>query len=193
MLCQLVCVDRRYQRMNCFNIRELQGMLKRKYFTDLVNSNDHRELLNSTMVGFRYKTNMTSSIDPNIISFYNFGTTFFNKSKADDLVSIYSGGDLLYKYRGVYYAVSNTLTYLLESFISLVNRILLLMFTETMDKDTYFINCLKFKTHYYNSLLSSEDVLFGVVTLIQSVNLLSLSTIHNTVKYFVHNVQSNFN
>jgi len=32
MLCQLVCVDRRYQRMNCFNIRELQGNLKRKFF-----------------------------------------------------------------------------------------------------------------------------------------------------------------
>ena len=24
MLCQLVCTDRRYARMNCFNIRELQ-------------------------------------------------------------------------------------------------------------------------------------------------------------------------
>jgi hypothetical protein len=32
MLCQLVCVDRKYQRMNCFNIRELQGILKRKFF-----------------------------------------------------------------------------------------------------------------------------------------------------------------
>jgi hypothetical protein len=32
MLCQLVCVDRRYQRMNAFNIRELQGILKRRFF-----------------------------------------------------------------------------------------------------------------------------------------------------------------
>ena len=31
MLMQLVCVDRRYQRMNCFNVRELQGNLKRKF------------------------------------------------------------------------------------------------------------------------------------------------------------------
>ena len=33
MLMQLVCVDRRYQRMNCFNIRELQGILKRRFFS----------------------------------------------------------------------------------------------------------------------------------------------------------------
>jgi hypothetical protein len=25
MLCQLVCVDRRYQRMNCFNISEIKS------------------------------------------------------------------------------------------------------------------------------------------------------------------------
>ena len=31
MLCQLVCVDRRYQRMNCFNIREVESLLKRKF------------------------------------------------------------------------------------------------------------------------------------------------------------------
>lgn len=34
-LCQLVCVDRRYQRMNCFNIRELQGLLRNRFFEEL--------------------------------------------------------------------------------------------------------------------------------------------------------------
>ena len=58
MLFQLVCVDRRYQRMNCFNIRELQSMLKRRFFPDLVNTNDHRTMLHNTMVGLRYKTNL---------------------------------------------------------------------------------------------------------------------------------------
>ena len=32
MLCQLVCLDRRYQRMNCFNIREVQALLKGRFF-----------------------------------------------------------------------------------------------------------------------------------------------------------------
>merc|ERR1711981_1487639 len=61
MLCQLVCVDRRYQRMNCFNIRELQGILKRKFFTDLVTTVDHRTLVNKTLIGARYKTNSNIS------------------------------------------------------------------------------------------------------------------------------------
>ena len=61
MLCQLVCVDRRYQRMNCFNIRELQGILKRRFFNDLVNSNDHHTLLNDSMIGIRFKLNNTQN------------------------------------------------------------------------------------------------------------------------------------
>jgi hypothetical protein len=98
MLCQLICVDRRYQRINCFNIRELQSLLRRKYFTDLINSNDHRELLGSTMVGLRYKLNMGNNIDPSIVSFYNFGTTFFNKSKKDTLYSVYGSNVLVGDY-----------------------------------------------------------------------------------------------
>jgi hypothetical protein len=42
MLCQLVCVDRRYQRMNCFNIREIQSILKRRFYTDLINTQDRK-------------------------------------------------------------------------------------------------------------------------------------------------------
>jgi len=57
MLGQLICLDRRYQRMNCFNIREVQSLLKRRFFTDLINSNDHHDLLDQTMLGIRFKTN----------------------------------------------------------------------------------------------------------------------------------------
>ena len=60
MLMQLVCVDRRYQRMNCFNIRELQVILKRRFFTDLMNSADHHTLIDSSMIGLRFKTNNIS-------------------------------------------------------------------------------------------------------------------------------------
>jgi heme/copper-type cytochrome/quinol oxidase subunit 1 len=41
MLCQIVCADRRYQRMNCFNIREMEALLKSKYFTNLIDVFDH--------------------------------------------------------------------------------------------------------------------------------------------------------
>ena len=81
MLCQLVCVDRRYQRMNCFNIRELQGILKRKFFTDLVNSNDHRELLDQSVIGLRFKTNASAGLIHDMPLFYNYGTTTTPKNK----------------------------------------------------------------------------------------------------------------
>ena len=90
MLCQLVCVDRRYQRMNCFNIRELQGILKRRFFNDLVNSNDHHTLLNESMIGVRFKLNNTQNIEPDIFTFYNFGTTDVSKFKSQTLLSSYN-------------------------------------------------------------------------------------------------------
>jgi hypothetical protein len=89
MLMQLVCVDRRYQRMNCFNIRELQGTLKRKFFTDLVNSNDHREFLNQSMVGLRFKSNNNLATTPDMITFYNFGTTNAPKTKSQIFTNNY--------------------------------------------------------------------------------------------------------
>lgn len=73
MLFQLVCTDRRYSRMNCFNIREIQGNLKRRFFTDLINSHEHRELLSSSMLGLRYKLNSSQSLDLDITTFFNYG------------------------------------------------------------------------------------------------------------------------
>lgn len=73
MLAQLVCVDRRYQRMNCFNIREIQSLLKKRFFVDLINSHDHRNLLNKTIVGLKFKTNDLNSANPNLFVFFNYG------------------------------------------------------------------------------------------------------------------------
>ena len=81
MLCHLVCTDRRYARMNCFNIRELQSILKRKFFTDLINTHDHRDLLEQSMIGLRYKTNNNFNLNPDVLSFYNFGLTTSNLNK----------------------------------------------------------------------------------------------------------------
>nr|APW82411.1 cox1 [Laurentiella strenua] len=81
MLCQLVCVDRRYQRMNCFNIREVQSLLKRKFFVDLINSKDYHTLLDQTMVGLRFKTNSEQALNTGVLSFYNFGLDLTPKSR----------------------------------------------------------------------------------------------------------------
>lgn len=90
MLCQLVCVDRRYQRMNCFNIRELQGILKRKFFTDLVNSNDHRDLFDKSIIGLRFKNNNQLNINHDMSLFYNFGTTTSPKTKSNIFTNNYN-------------------------------------------------------------------------------------------------------
>jgi len=89
MLAQLVCIDRRYQRMNCFNIRELQSMLKKRFFTDLVNSNDHHTLLNNSMIGLRYKTNSSNLVNSDITNFYNLGTTNSPKTRNNVFISQY--------------------------------------------------------------------------------------------------------
>jgi hypothetical protein len=85
MLVQLICVDRRYQRMNCFNMRELQSILKKRFFTDLITTNDNRELLHSTVIGLRYKENSTNLIDPSTFLFNTKGTTTSSKSRFTSL------------------------------------------------------------------------------------------------------------
>lgn len=72
MLCQLVCLDRRYQRMNCFNIREVESLLKSRFFPDLVNSYDYRLLLNNTIINLRYKTTTLTPLDNNLLLFNHF-------------------------------------------------------------------------------------------------------------------------
>ena len=81
MLMQLVCVDRRYQRMNCFNIRELEGILKRKFFTDLVNTSDNHKTMESTLIGMRHKNNMSNILLYDQSLFYNFDLTNTSKYK----------------------------------------------------------------------------------------------------------------
>ena len=88
MLCQLVCVDRRYQRMNCFNIREIQSLLKKKFFTDLIHMNDYHDLFDQTIVGLRYKTWDTSLIYHNNYIYSNYGLTMTSKIRKTNFYNI---------------------------------------------------------------------------------------------------------
>jgi heme/copper-type cytochrome/quinol oxidase subunit 1 len=81
MLCQLVCVDRRYQRMNCFNIREVQSLLKRKFFVDLINTKDYHTFTNEIALSTRFKTNNAHSLNANAHLIYNFGLEFSAKTR----------------------------------------------------------------------------------------------------------------
>lgn len=73
VLAQLVCVDRRYQRMNCFNVRELQSLVRKRFFFELLNDNSFNETLTSTIVNVKFKrhdefTNNSNSI---MFNYYN--------------------------------------------------------------------------------------------------------------------------
>jgi hypothetical protein len=147
MLCQLVCVDRRYQRMNCFNIRELQGNLKRKFFSDLVNSNDHREILNNTMIGLRFKTQDISSLNPDVFSFYQYGT--HNSSKSRNLIFTNA------------YDINNNLNTISRNLQSFNMSIISFLTTKTplyfFQQVTILLN--EIEIHVYN-ILSSFNVLY---------------------------------
>jgi hypothetical protein len=88
--------------MNCFNIRELQSILKNKFFADLVNSHDHRDLLNQSMIGLRFKQNSNVNLDLDMTSFYKYGihTTnlnkYYNFSKESSSVSLLSSYDIFF-------------------------------------------------------------------------------------------------
>jgi hypothetical protein len=66
MLCQLVCIDRRYQRMNCFNIREVQTLLRSKYHPSFLDVLEHHKLLEHTVIGLRFKLFGLDAINSNM-------------------------------------------------------------------------------------------------------------------------------
>jgi hypothetical protein len=55
MLAQLICLDRRFQRMGCFNIREIQTLLQTKDSSHSTESQDQRDLVNDTILGIRLR------------------------------------------------------------------------------------------------------------------------------------------
>jgi hypothetical protein len=68
-------------RLNCFNIRELESLLKRKFFNDLVNLHTHNLFLNNTIVSLRYKNNFNSGINLDQNIFYNYGISNLKQNK----------------------------------------------------------------------------------------------------------------
>jgi hypothetical protein len=70
MLVQLVCLDRRYQRMNCYNIREIQTILKSQYAPNADDNVSVNLLLNETALGLRYRLMGLTSIDSSMLNYY---------------------------------------------------------------------------------------------------------------------------
>lgn len=190
MLCQLVCVDRRYQRMNCFNIREAESLLKRRFFTDLINSKDQHILLNKTAIGLRFKLNGDSSLRGNLNNIYNFGLevnpqvrsgTYFNIiSDTMDFENIRSFQLNSYFFKLISYFNSTNIFFLLNS-----------IFYFFLEKN--FLNTIGFVANLNISYLYS--FFFFFLNKISYVFKLTIGTIYfsiiNTLAFFV-NVAKDF-
>jgi hypothetical protein len=96
--------------MNCFNIRELQGILKRKFFSDLIDSGDYHTLLKDSMVNLRFKLNTSANIDYDTFAFYKFGT---NSSSLDKSL-VFNNND--------FYKCNRSLSAYDNFFLSFFNR-----------------------------------------------------------------------
>jgi heme/copper-type cytochrome/quinol oxidase subunit 1 len=85
ILCQLVCIDRRYQRMNCFNVKELQSLVRKRFFFELINSNDYRLNLNKSLIGLKYQTNTQLLNKSNSYIITQFGLNYNLNARATTL------------------------------------------------------------------------------------------------------------
>jgi len=186
MLCQLVCVDRRYQRMNCFNIRELQGNLKRKFFSDLVNSNDHREVLSNSMIGLRFKSDNNLNLNQDILSFYTFGTNNVQKSRTNFFTNLYTNelNNTLSQFNNhtISFFIEKKFSNMLNSLVFgvqelfiivpmiIVNLKFLLLFNikNVFFSTQYFnLNCFNYDlyTNYYLNYFNSSNYVYNTASL----------------------------
>ena len=186
MLCQLVCVDRRYQRMNCFNIRELQGILKRKFFTDLVNSNDHRDLFDKSIIGLRFKNNNQLNINHDMSLFYNFGTTTSAKAKYTLFGNNYSNSNNL---TSAYTSMNDFFVKLSERLISVFNTLLVSELATSPSLSNLFV------LNHATSVNSTSNVLTmvkGLYDTTTSITLTTLSSVFNLPGFVTEFLAMNF-
>jgi len=179
MLCQLVCVDRRYARMNCFNIRELQGILKRRFFTDLINSSDHRDVLDSSMIGLRFKTNNNLNLNHDLLSFYNFGTTTGLKNRHYNIYNIYDTNPVtvpLLKYFIQHDFSLNLFINSLFNYISFCIHSVYFFFINLSPLNLLPVNIL-------SSLTQAIVLNFNISAPLSNVTVLTKESTHNAVLY----------
>lgn len=69
MLAQLVCLDRRYQRMNCYNVREVQTLLQSKYSPTKQTEAELRDAMIDVVLELRYRSNL-NRVDYSMYVFY---------------------------------------------------------------------------------------------------------------------------
>jgi len=192
--------------MNCFNIRELQGILKRKFFTDLVNTSDSHKAFESTLINMRHKNNMSNILMYDQSLLYNFDLT--NTSKYKNFS--FSPGEI-YTYNPISFFLSSpkpSLTILSNSFSSIKTTYVSLLkdFTGfiyvptttsliTFINSFYYIRLTVTNSLYYNLYLPlnfSHKLTTTTSTNTGSLNL-TQNYYSNTINYSTFNNLQPFN
>ena len=194
MLVQLVCLDRRYQRMNCYNIREIQTILKSKYTPNTVDSSDVRFSLNDTTLGLRYQLGELEFLNNSVLGFYqhtltsnspyNSVLTFLNKP----LVEFNSVSLFLSKSSITYRVLKSAQTSLSNS--EYVSTALTTSLTTNLLPTFRFVStefALVLQTAFYSlstlsiSLLSGVsyfDISLWLSSFMNKINLFTIGTFH---------------
>ncbi len=67
--------------MNCFNVKELQSVVRKRFFFELFDNNVYNENLNNTLISLKKKLNNLNSINKNqtynVESYFNKNNNFF--------------------------------------------------------------------------------------------------------------------
>ncbi len=83
--------------MNCFNVRELQSLVRKRFFMETINPNIFNNDLNKTLVGLKYKTNSLALNKSNSYLNNKFGINY-NVSKSYNLDEYNSNYKIPYGY-----------------------------------------------------------------------------------------------
>lgn len=170
--------------MNCFNIRELQGILKRKFFTDLVNTSDSHKSMETTLINMRHKNNMSNILLYDQSLFYNFDLTntskFKNYSFNPGKVYTYLGYTLFNKNKsttllGLNY--NNILTQNYNNFYQILKDIFNFVYVPKIHMLINTFNSLKY---IYSALVNTFYINFSLNNLTKSVNKGDTNLTNNT-------------
>jgi hypothetical protein len=158
MLCQLVCLDRRYQRMNCFNIREVEALLKGRFFPDLIQSYDHRLVLNNSVLALRFKQPNLSVLSNANLLFQSFGLNLASSRRSTNF-------DL--------YSSTSPETYPVLSLSSIsastIDTWLYVLDTSRKQLPHFFLDSLRFVTQHFTNTTTQTPLCLSTVCVISTL------------------------
>lgn len=172
-LCQLVCIDRRYQRMNCFNVRELQSLLRNRFFFEINNTLVHTTNTLQTLL-IRYKlNNLTLSAVPELHTYFLLHQYPLYQSFIEE--SLWS-------------RINNYGNYIIDSTIGSVNNYFSLYNTLSFINLSYIFFLINITFIYYELIYIINNVYYILKKICFEIDIINfISTTIYTHYYYIFN------